>query len=57
MSGIRRRAAGLLAVLFLVGWITYPGWYNEYYFTWDQNYAWPASFSNQFDPHWGFWYW
>ena len=57
MWSLYRRLAPLVFVLWFVGWIAYPGWYNEWYSVWPENYAWPASFSNQCDPPWGFWFW
>jgi hypothetical protein len=57
MTSIRKKLTGFLAVAVLLTWVTYPGWFNEYYFIWPEKYAYPASFSNQCDPPWGFWFW
>jgi hypothetical protein len=47
----------LITSLTFFGWVQYPGWYYEWYSTWPELYAWPASFSNNCDPRWGFWFW
>jgi len=57
MNKLSRSAAHLLFAVFFFGWITYPGWWNEWYSVYPEGYAHPASMSNQYDPHWGFWYW
>ncbi len=57
MSPISRNIIPILLVVFVVGWWTYPGWYNEWYSTWPEGYAFPASLSNPHDPKWGFWFW
>lgn len=57
MSTIRRGLCKLILLATLLGWVMYPGWYYEWYSNWPEKYAWPASFSNSFDPHWGFWFW
>jgi hypothetical protein len=57
MSSLYRRLAKFLLVLFFFGWITYPGWWNEWYTDAPEQYAYPASLSSPKDPHWGFWFW
>jgi len=57
MSGLRHLSPYFLIALFFIGWITYPGWYYEYYSNLLETYAFPASMSGPHDPPWGFWYW
>jgi hypothetical protein len=57
MFQLVKRSTSLFMTLFFVGWISYPGWFNEWYSDLPEKYAYPASLSNQHDPHWGFWYW
>jgi hypothetical protein len=57
MSRIRAGVSGLLISVFFFGWITYGGWVNQWYSDIPEHYAYPASLSNQSDPHWGFWFW
>jgi len=52
-----KRLAALIVTLTWLGWFSYPGWYYEWYSTAPENYAFPASMSNQCDPKWGFWFW
>ncbi len=57
MSRRFRRLAQVATLLAFMGWFTYPGYYYDWYWDWSQEYAYPASMSNQHDPHWGFWFW
>jgi hypothetical protein len=57
MSALRTRIARFVLILFLFGWIEYPGWFNGWYSNWPEQYAYPASLSNDHDPRWGFWFW
>ncbi len=57
MSPIFKNIARILLVVFVIGWYTYPGWFNECYSDTPELYAFPASLSNPHDPHWGFWFW
>lgn len=57
MSRIRTSVSGLAITIFFFGWISYGGWVNQWYSDIPEHYAYPASLSNQYDPHWGFWYW
>jgi len=57
MFSYYRALVGMILVLSFVGWVTYPGWYTEWYSDFPELYAWPAALSNQYDPPWGFWYW
>ncbi|MEJ2719018.1 MAG: hypothetical protein P8182_18120 [Deltaproteobacteria bacterium] len=57
MSRLRRHLTRFIAIMIIFGWVSYPGWYYEYYFDWPEKYAYPASFSNCSDPPWGFWFW
>jgi hypothetical protein len=57
MSRLVHRAAQFLLIIFFFGWITYPGWFCEWYSNYPENYAFPASMSNDHDPRWGFWFW
>ncbi|MGB6064954.1 MAG: hypothetical protein WBG50_09100 [Desulfomonilaceae bacterium] len=57
MFGLRRSLAYGLLVLTFIGWMAYPGWYNQWYSVWPENYAYPASMVGPHDPHWGFWFW
>jgi hypothetical protein len=38
-------------------WVHYPLWLGDWHSTLGENYAWPASLSNEHDPKWGFWFW
>ncbi|MBI5571338.1 MAG: hypothetical protein HY914_15445 [Desulfomonile tiedjei] len=58
MSALFRRIAPLVLTVFFFGWVSYyTGWWNPWYSNMPENYAFPASLSNDHDPHWGFWYW
>jgi len=57
MSRRMKRLSALIVTLTWLGWFSYPGWYYEWYSTAPENYAFPASMSNQCDPKWGFWFW
>ncbi|MDQ7784245.1 MAG: hypothetical protein RDU20_15275 [Desulfomonilaceae bacterium] len=57
MCPIPQRLMQLVLLATLFTWIAYPGWFNEWYSILPENYAWPASMSNQCDPRWGFWFW
>ncbi len=57
MRHLRPHLARVLLLVFFVGWYVYPGWYFEYYSTFPEKYAYPASLSNPHDPPWGFWFW
>jgi hypothetical protein len=48
----------MLPIIFFYGWVSYYwGWYDNYYSTCPENYAYPASFSRPDEPRWGFWFW
>jgi len=57
MSRPFRHLASVLLIVAFVGWVAYPGWYNQWYSTWPENYANPASTVGPHDPRWGFWFW
>jgi hypothetical protein len=57
MSALYRSLKQTLFIMAFFGWLTYPGWFNEWYSNSGENYAYPASFSTAKDPHWGFWFW
>ena len=57
MSVFRSRFLKIVLVMAFFGWITYPGWFNDWYSTWPEQYAYPASMSTSHDPRWGFWFW
>ncbi len=56
MTNIKKHIVKMMLILTLAGWVSYPGWYHQYYYTYPQLYAYPASLSSQYDPHWGFWW-
>ena len=41
----------------IIGWVVYPGFYESYYFTDPELYAFPSSLVGPCDPPWGFWFW
>lgn len=57
MCAFRSRYLKSVLILAFFGWITYQGWFTEWYSTWPEQYAYPASMSNNHDPRWGFWFW
>jgi hypothetical protein len=57
MLALYRNLKQTLFILAFFGWLTYPGWLNDWYSVSGENYAYPASFSNSKDPQWGFWFW
>jgi hypothetical protein len=57
MSALRRGFARYLILFWFIGWISYPGWFNEWYSNLPERYAYPASLSSPNDPPWGFWFW
>lgn len=57
MSKIRRHLCRFLVILFIFGWASQPWWFYDWYSDWPENYAYPASLSNECDPPGGFWYW
>jgi hypothetical protein len=57
MSVFRSRFLKIVLVMAFFGWITYPGWFTDWYSTWPEQYAYPASMSTSHDPRWGFWFW
>ncbi len=58
-----KHLARFFTIVCIVGWLVYPGyyaypgWWHSWYFNWPEKYAYPASMSNQWDPHWGYWWW
>ncbi|MFZ5867057.1 MAG: hypothetical protein ACOYXY_14325 [Thermodesulfobacteriota bacterium] len=58
MTHFKRCLALMLPIIFFYGWVSYYwAWYDNYYSTCPENYAYPASFSRPDEPRWGFWFW
>jgi hypothetical protein len=56
MTYIKKSFATLILTLVLFTWVTYPGFYHQWYYPYVEDYAYPAYITNLNDPQWGFWY-